>query len=276
MPNPITGPSTVCQGSTIALSTTSTGGTWSSSNPAVASVLPSGLVIGVSGGTAVISYSYPAATGGCASTKTVTVIGRAYACVSFGSSPACGGCWAATVTGTPGATITYHYEDCSHTILLSGLTAPANAVIAFSSMPGTTCYLCIDQVSISGCTWSGCNCPTGPCCAPVQGHRDANPNSGTTPGGITSIDFSNVNVVPNPNKGTFAITGAFADQATSTTIQVEIVDMLGKVLYSDAVKVENGEINTTISLDDNIANGIYLLRLKSEGSSKVMKFSLDR
>jgi hypothetical protein len=55
---PVTGPTGVCVGSTITLSDTSAGGSWSSSNPAVASVgSASGVVSGVSTGTATISYT---------------------------------------------------------------------------------------------------------------------------------------------------------------------------------------------------------------------------
>lgn len=52
----ITGPYSVCVGSTAAMSTTTTGGTWSSSSTATATVSSSGVVTGVSAGTAWITY----------------------------------------------------------------------------------------------------------------------------------------------------------------------------------------------------------------------------
>ncbi|RKR80714.1 PKD domain-containing protein [Mucilaginibacter gracilis] len=69
-PAPITGPSTVCQGATITLSDTSSGGTWAtvSGNATVGS--SSGVVTGISGGTALISY---VTTGSCVTTKLITV-----------------------------------------------------------------------------------------------------------------------------------------------------------------------------------------------------------
>lgn len=71
LPNPISGTSVVCEGSTITLSTTSTGGTWSSSNTSVATVdATSGIVGGVAGGTATISYILST---GCYATLVVTV-----------------------------------------------------------------------------------------------------------------------------------------------------------------------------------------------------------
>ena len=55
--NTISGPSQVCKGSTITLTETTTGGSWSSSDNTLATVNSSGLVTGISAGTVVISYS---------------------------------------------------------------------------------------------------------------------------------------------------------------------------------------------------------------------------
>ena len=66
-PMTISGPATVCQGNTITLS--SGGGAWSSSNPSVGSVSPTGIVSGVSQGTCTITCT----SGGCVGTKNITV-----------------------------------------------------------------------------------------------------------------------------------------------------------------------------------------------------------
>ncbi len=67
----ILGPSTLCSGSTITLTDSSPGGTWSSSAPGVATVTTGGVVTGVgAGGTATITY---AGSGGCNATKAITV-----------------------------------------------------------------------------------------------------------------------------------------------------------------------------------------------------------
>lgn len=54
---PISGPNTVCVGKTIQLNCISGSGTWSSSNPAVASISNGGIVTGNAAGTATISYT---------------------------------------------------------------------------------------------------------------------------------------------------------------------------------------------------------------------------
>jgi uncharacterized protein YjdB len=66
----ITGMGTVCPGSSISLSASVVGGTWSSSNVAVAMVDMSGVLTGTSPGTATISYM---ASGYCPATAVVTV-----------------------------------------------------------------------------------------------------------------------------------------------------------------------------------------------------------
>ncbi len=63
-PSPISGAATVCTGQTITLSDATPGGTWSSSNTAFATVGSStGIVTGVTSGTAIISYTISNACG---------------------------------------------------------------------------------------------------------------------------------------------------------------------------------------------------------------------
>jgi uncharacterized protein YjdB len=69
-PSPITGTNTVCQAATTRLSDTSPGGVWSSDNTIIATVGGTGIVGGVSGGTANITYAFTAT---CYATTVVTV-----------------------------------------------------------------------------------------------------------------------------------------------------------------------------------------------------------
>jgi hypothetical protein len=71
-PTPISGTPVVCQGMTTTLSDVTSGGSWTSSNTAVANVGSiSGAVNGVSAGVANITYTMP--VGGCYATTTATV-----------------------------------------------------------------------------------------------------------------------------------------------------------------------------------------------------------
>ncbi|MBS1918656.1 MAG: hypothetical protein JST17_00220, partial [Bacteroidetes bacterium] len=70
----ITGPNSVCTGSTIQLLNATTGGTWSSNNTSIASVNSStGLVTGVASGAVVITYTVINAATGCKNSVTMGV-----------------------------------------------------------------------------------------------------------------------------------------------------------------------------------------------------------
>jgi uncharacterized protein YjdB len=70
VPTGILGTKKACQGQTTTLSDATPAGTWSSVNPSVATINSSGVVTGVSGGTAMISYTLAT---GCAATAIVTI-----------------------------------------------------------------------------------------------------------------------------------------------------------------------------------------------------------
>ncbi len=70
LPSAITGTTTLCVGSTSTLSDATAGGTWTSSNTAVATISATGVVTAVASGTTTITYSLG---GACVVTITVTV-----------------------------------------------------------------------------------------------------------------------------------------------------------------------------------------------------------
>ncbi len=128
LPNNITGTTSVCVGSTTTLANTTPGGTWSSSDTAVATINSSGVVTGVAQGTSEIRYTLGT---GCYRAVTVTVnslpgviTGTTSVCVgsttTLSSSPA-GGTWSSAtparatvnasgvVTGVSAGTVTISY-----------------------------------------------------------------------------------------------------------------------------------------------------------------------
>jgi trimeric autotransporter adhesin len=176
-PAAITGPSSVCVGSTITLSDATSGGTWSSSNGAIATVGSTGIVTGTGFGAVTISYTLGS---GCASTTSVTVNPLPNA-ISGGATPVCvgstvslsdagGGTWTssngaiATVgsgTGTvsgiaPGnVTITYTLgTGCSASTTISVNPLPVGITGSNNVCVGSTINL--SDASIGG-TWSSTN-----------------------------------------------------------------------------------------------------------------------
>ncbi|MNJ98988.1 Calx-beta domain protein [compost metagenome] len=83
---PITGTANVCSGATTNLTTTTTGGVWSSSNTAIATVSTTGVVTGVTAGTAAIIYTVTNGNG-CVGTLQQTLTVNAMPTVAATAGP---------------------------------------------------------------------------------------------------------------------------------------------------------------------------------------------
>ncbi len=116
----ITGPNAVCEGSTVVLATTTTGGTWSSSNTAAATVSATGVVTGVAAGNAVLTYTVTNANG-CtnAVTAAMTVNAGTTATISASSATTfCAG-GSVTLTASPGASYAWSTGDLTQSITVA-------------------------------------------------------------------------------------------------------------------------------------------------------------
>jgi len=84
-----------------------------------------------------------------------------------------------------------------------------------------------------------------------------------------------LSLIPNPNVGSFVINGK-VQNATATDAQMEVTDILGKPVFTDVVKVDNGTINKSIQLGANIPSGDYLLKIINKDGSQVIKFTISK
>ena len=181
VPSPaITGDTPVCPGATMILSDAITGGTWSSNNTSIATVIPTGVgmgtVTGVSGGPAIITYFIP---GGCFKTVTVTIKpqpdtirGSLHACTGLTtilSDITSGGVWSshtsaiATIGSVTGVVtgvvagvdiISYSKNGCSITTTVTVDTQPSfNAGTANICTDGTATL----TATPGGGIWSNAN-----------------------------------------------------------------------------------------------------------------------
>jgi sugar lactone lactonase YvrE/uncharacterized protein YjdB len=97
----ITGPSAVCVGSSVTMTDAISGGTWSTGTPAIAMVSGTGIVLGVSGGIATISYTVANACGSVSISTTVTVVPAGVAAIT-GASSVCAGTFTTLTDATTG------------------------------------------------------------------------------------------------------------------------------------------------------------------------------
>ncbi len=150
----LSGTTTVCVGATSPLTSTASGGTWSSAAPAIASVSTAGIVRGVAAGTAVVSYTVSNSCGTAYVTRTMTVNPAASAGIISGPSSVCtsssislsdattGGVWTssntsvASVSSTGVVTgIAAGTASISYTVTNSCGSATAGYVISVSAPP---------------------------------------------------------------------------------------------------------------------------------------------
>jgi uncharacterized protein YjdB len=93
--------------------------------------------------------------------------------------------------------------------------------------------------------------------------------------GVPSLaTFAEVQLMPNPNKGSFMVKGMLAT-TSDEAITLEVTDMLGQVVYSSASTAIRGHINEQIT-GRNLANGMYILNVHSAGDSKVFHFVVEQ
>ena len=169
----ITGPTSVCSGSSIVLTDLITGGTWTSGSANATVGLTTGVVNGISSGTAVITYTVTNACGTASTTTTVTVnptgtagtiSGPDSVCVGSNivlTDPVAGGVWTAgnanatvssggVVTGMAGGT-----TPITYTVTTACGTAMSVRIVYITALPTVGAIFGIPNVCIgSGITWT--------------------------------------------------------------------------------------------------------------------------
>jgi hypothetical protein len=95
--------------------------------------------------------------------------------------------------------------------------------------------------------------------------------------GVQQVSIANADIrlLPNPNKGIFTVKGTLGFE-TNEEVTIEVTNMLGQSIYKSGVQARNGEINERIELGRNIANGMYILSVRSGGESKVFHLVIEQ
>ena len=80
------------------------------------------------------------------------------------------------------------------------------------------------------------------------------------------VIFPKMHISPNPSTGVFTLT---ASKLSGSKLKIELVDLLGNVLYSDEKKPSIGGIKIPFSV--SLPSGIYFLRMKQRNQIQVQK-----
>ncbi len=90
-----------------------------------------------------------------------------------------------------------------------------------------------------------------------------------------SANGSDVKLVPNPNKGEFNLKG-IVTAGNDEEVTLEVTNMLGQVVYTSKVMLQNGMINENVKLNNSLANGMYILNLRSASDNTVFHFVIEQ
>lgn len=89
------------------------------------------------------------------------------------------------------------------------------------------------------------------------------------------VNNGDVKLIPNPNKGDFTLSG-FIGANPGEDVQLTVTNILGETVYKDKINANNGMINYHVVLNNQLANGAYLLSLSSHSGVVVMHFVLEQ
>jgi len=300
-----TGSMSVCVGTTITLSNTVSGGTWSSASSAIASVGSTGIVTGASAGSTNITYAVGT---GCRSISTIGV--NAAAPAITGTSSVCEG---STVTFTAAGTGSWSSANSSIASVTGGVVsgvAAGSTIITYTTSSG--CYstksilvkvtpvigalsfmtvgdTLTASSSVSGGTWSssaagiaGVTATSGLITAVSAGSVTISFTatstgcvgswgiyvmnaSGSKPG-INATTASSFSLYPNPTVG-------------SLTINTEVGGRL-VVMTIDGRTAGSYELTAgtnTIQLSSDLAAGVYMCQFSgTDGSTQQVRMVLQR
>ena len=241
----IGGPTNVGHGLTITLTDATSGGAWTSSNPALGSVDATGDVTGVgTSGPVTITYSVPYGSGCVAiATKSITVHTPA--------PPAHGTTIGGTITMVAGTVVNL---DDDATV---GIWSSSNINVA-TVEGGMLTAIAPGAANITH----------------IVTNNDGTSSASVTPVVVSSMQMD-VSVVPNPNTGTFTVKGIMGTKQDAE-VTLEVTDVLGQVIYNSKVTAEGGKVNETISLSGTLANGMYMMNVHTATEHKVFHFVVER
>ncbi|MBE2290174.1 MAG: SBBP repeat-containing protein [Chitinophagaceae bacterium] len=85
--------------------------------------------------------------------------------------------------------------------------------------------------------------------------------------------LENVELFPNPNNGTFHVTGDLSGFGLNE-VSLTVLNPLGQVVYNSNAPLRNGKLDTSVQTSA-LAAGIYMLNVTADGVSKAIRFTVQ-
>ena len=258
-PAAIAGSSIVYAGSTITLTSATSGGTWISSGVSTAPVgSTSGIVSGIAPGVVTIYYI----VGGCGAYKSVTVMP-----VSTGGGSIAGFVTSGSAKGTSGAPVVgmnIELMDADNNIAMTSTSTDATGYYAFTSLADGN-YVVYPTESGYTTTPSAVITLSGA----ASTANNVNFKKSTTSMTISTVSATAVsatvsnemlNVFPNPTSGILSINW---EHATPTAASIIITDVTGREVYKTSIDITNASGTAQINISE-LRNGLYLISIKAD------------
>ena len=144
-----------------------------------------------------------------------------------------------------------------------------------AKLPGETNSIYVTTTLFEGDAVRCAVTTSDPCAYPATGYSNTlKMHIGT---GIkeTSNSAGNFTLIPNPNKGTFTISGSLGN-AGDNKVDIAVTDMLGQTVYKQSAVADNGTLDEQITLGNSLANGIYLVSVTCGSEHIVFHAVLDK
>jgi uncharacterized protein YjdB len=249
----ITGVFNICRGATQTLSDSATGGLWSSSNPAVATISSGGVVSALSSGTTTIKYAVTNVCGTSSGTALITVSNPASAI--SGSTAICKGSSATLSDSTGGGT----WSSSAPSVASVGTTGVVTAVSAgtatvtytVTNLCGTTSTSSLVSVVRSASAITGAS----PLCRGASATLADSANGGTWSSSNSAIaTISTAGVVTAVSQGTTTISYVVTNVcgASTATASLTVANPASALVGSSALCA-----GSSISLADSAAGGTW-------------------
>ena len=88
--------------------------------------------------------------------------------------------------------------------------------------------------------------------------------------GLDEVNSSEISIYPNPSTGNFNLN---ISNVNTASVDVEITDVSGKVILSNAYNTNNGSVNESINIS-NVDDGVYIVRVNG-GQSMVKRIVIS-
>ncbi|MBS1621926.1 MAG: HYR domain-containing protein, partial [Bacteroidetes bacterium] len=255
----ITGPTSVCVGSSIQLSNATPGGTWISSNPSRASVSNTGLVTANSatGGGVTITYRITNSCGTVSTSRFITIQSQPFAFIYYFPGFYCKTAGSVNVTrigqsgGTYSSTAGLSINASTGRINL-GASSTGTYTVTYTYGNGSCTRTATATVSIFTC---GNKTASEEAETPSQKTQNVDPKRPVIE--ATSLEAT---AYPNPTQNYFNLK---VRSNKSDNVQIKVFDMAGKLLT-----VLNGSVGETYRFGERYTSGAYVVEVK-QGEQRV-------